>query len=122
MHFRSRNNVIQVIRTTYDETTKKSQNTILGRMKKSEPIVDEQLQEACTSAEIQEIENWISHTHRVSSLKSEHAANTLREQMALANEWFSSNHNSKDAELLATEIHYEWQKLRKIFKKSGFIE
>lgn len=121
MHFRVRNNIIQIIRTSYDEANKKSKSTILGRLNKNNPVIEDQLRSACSPVEITEIEQWIQHNHKVGLLKAEHAANTLKEHILLANEWFSSCDEDSTAELLASEIQFEWQKLRKTFKKRGLL-
>ena len=37
MHFRERNQIVQIIRTKYDAATKKGKNEIVGRMNKANP-------------------------------------------------------------------------------------
>ena len=88
MHFRVRKNVIQLIRTNYDETKKKGVNTIIGVVKLAKPELSTELRQVLTSEEVAAFEAWINTKHRTNVLREELAALTLAETLNLAEKWF----------------------------------
>ena len=122
MHFRTRNNVIQIIRTTYNPETKKPDNTIIGRLNKANPQIDQSLREKCTEEEISEIESWIGQELKIVHLKAEYAAITLSEQMTLAKECFKTCEDEAALRQIAPQIVQSWTQLRIIMKKKGLLE
>lgn len=60
MHFRERNRVVQVIRTTYDRRTQKGRPEIVARLSKARPAITEDVRKACSADELREIEAWIA--------------------------------------------------------------
>ena len=122
MHFRARQNVIQVIRTTYDPTTKKARNEVVGRLRKIKPEVTDELKAKCTREELKEIERWISGGQDLDGLRKEYAARTLVEQMERAASWFAGQGSGESARNLASEIQYSWSNLRAVLKKRELID
>ena len=59
MHFRERNQVVQIIRTKYDAATKKGKNEIVGRLTKANPKISDELKAALTPEERKEVAAWI---------------------------------------------------------------
>lgn len=121
MHFRDRANVIQLIRSTYDPATKRARTEIVGRIPKANPGLSEPLRQACTPAEIAEIESWLGGYGQLQKLKAELAARTLGEQMTLAGEWFEGQ-EGEDARFLAASLAQQWGRLRQQLKKQGLVE
>ena len=122
MHFRFRNNLVQVIRTTYDAATKKPRTEIVGRLSRSAPELGADLRAACTAAEIAEVESWIANNLRARGVAAEHAARTLAEQIDRAAEWFATTPDHDGARLLAAEVQQQWARLRGQLRRAGLIE
>ncbi|MBS0379691.1 MAG: hypothetical protein JSS29_14500 [Proteobacteria bacterium] len=121
MHFRERNQIIQIIRTKYDAADKKGKNEIVGRMPKANPKLTDELSSALTKEERKEVAAWIEGYATVGRLKREYAARTLAEQVAAAQEWFSDQ-KGEDARVLAASLVPAWARLRGILRKNGLIE
>ena len=51
MHFRERNQIVQIIRTKYDAVSKKGKNEIVGRLVKANPQLTDELTAALTKDE-----------------------------------------------------------------------
>jgi len=122
MHFRYRNNLIQVIRTTYDAAKKKPRAEIVGRLQRSDPQIGPELVAACTPAEVEEIHLWIASHMRADAVAAEHAARTLAEQCAKAGQWFASTKETESARLVAVEVQQEWAKLRHLLRRHALID
>lgn len=121
MHFRERGQIVQIIRTKYDATTKKGKNEIVGRMNKADPKLNDQLSTALTPEEKKEVAVWLAGFDRSRKLKRELAVRTLQEQLTLAEEWFVGQ-KSDDARFLAASLLPAWVRLRAAMKKNGLIE
>jgi hypothetical protein len=121
MHFRERGQIVQIIRTKYDATTKKGKNEIVGRLNKADPKVNEQLSAVLTPEEKKEVAAWVAGFDKVRKLKRELAVRTLQEQLTLAEEWFSTQ-KGDDARFLAASLVPAWIRLRGTLKKSGLVE
>ena len=121
MHFRERNQIVQLIRTKYDATTKKGKNEIVGRLHKADPKVNEQLSAVLTPEEKKEVAAWIAGFDKVKKLKRELAVRTLQEQLTLAEEWFTAQ-KGDEARLLAASLVPAWVRLRATLKKAGLVE
>ena len=120
MHFRERDQVVQIIRTKYDATKKKGMNEIVGRMTRANPKISDELAAALTEEERKDVAAWIeSHAH-VGTLKRELAVRTLQEQMTLAEGWFRE-HDDEDARKLAASLLPAWMRLRGVLKKKDMI-
>lgn len=121
MHFRDRGHVIQIIRTTYDATTKKGKNEIIGRLSKDNPKIAEKWGDLLTPAERKEVSAYIEGFGTLDKLKGELAARTLTEHMALAETWFST-HKSEEARMLAASLVPAWTRLKTSLKKHNIAE
>ncbi len=121
MHFRERNQIIQIIRTKYDAAEKKGKNEIVGRMRKANPKLTDELAAVLTKDERKEVTAWIDSYATVAGLKRELAARTLHEQLALAQEWFTEQ-KGEQARLIAASLVPAWVRLRATLKKNGLIE
>ena len=121
MHFRERNQVVQIIRTKYDAAEKKGKNEIVGRLQKANPKLTDELTAALTKEERKEVAAWIEGYATVGRLKREVAARTLHEQLAMAQEWFSDQ-KSEEARLLAASLMPAWARLRATMRQNGLIE
>ncbi|MBI3156024.1 MAG: hypothetical protein HYZ20_11495 [Burkholderiales bacterium] len=122
IHFRFRNNLIQVIRTTYDPATKGPRTEIVGRLSRGEPVLGEDLRAACSAAEIAEVQSWIASSLRARAVAAEHAARTLPEQMERAGEWFASTPDRDSARVVAVEVQRQWARLRNQMRREGLTE
>jgi hypothetical protein len=122
MHFRFRNNIVQVIRTTYDPGTKKPRAEIVGRLSRSEPALGQDLLDACTPIEIEEVRRWIAGHMKAHAIATEHAARTLADQFSKAAEWFANTDDLESARLLAVEVQQHWVSLRNQLRRRGLLE
>lgn len=122
MHFRYRDNVIQVIRTTYDKESKRGRSVVVGRLPRLSLAIGDNLRDACTLDELREIEAWVAENQRAEALKSELAAMTLAEQLNRANLWFSANKDSEAAKRLAAEAHFAWLELVRDLRKLELLD
>ena len=121
MHFRERNQIVQIIRTKYDAATKKGKNEIVGRLQKANPKVSDELSAVLTKEERKEVAAWIEGYATVERLKQELAVRTLAEHLTLAQEWFADKKDD-EARFLAASLIPAWARLRVALKKSGLIE
>ena|ERR1700729_1410362 len=121
MHFRERGNVVQVIRTTYDSSSKKGKNKIVGRLVKANPQISDALEATVTTEEREEIAAWIKGRASVERLKRELAVRTLPEQLALAKDWFKGKQGD-DARALAANLNPAWMQLRLVLRRNGLVE
>lgn len=122
MHFRLRKNVIQLIRTTYNESKKKGDNVIVGTVKLSKPQLSDELRQKMTAEERAAFEMWITTQHRTEMLRAELAALTLAETMMLAEAWFEREGQSVAARMAATDIMSVWQGLRRVLAKKTLVD
>lgn len=122
MHIRIRNNVAQLIRTTYDKGSKKGRSTILGKVKLSNPTLDEETRAALTPAELAEFEHWLTQQQRVSLLREELAALTLANAIEDASRWLARAGDSPETRATVAGIQGSWQELRRALKKAGFSD
>lgn len=121
MHFRERNQIVQVIRTKYDAAEKKGKNEIVGRLRRANPKLTDELAAALSKEERKEVASWIEGYATVAGLKREIAARTLHEQLALAQEWFAEQKGDQ-ARLLAASLVPAWVRLRGTLKKNGLVD
>lgn len=122
MHFRVRKNVIQLIRTTYDEARKKGNNAIIGTVKLAQPELTAELRAALTADEIAAFESWVKTQRRGDALREELAALTAADTMAQAEKWFEREGDSVAARSAARDILIHWQSLRRLFTKNGLLD
>jgi hypothetical protein len=121
MHFRERDQVVQIIRTKYDAELKRGKNEIVGRLAKANPKISDELAAALTKEERKEVAAWIEGHANVGRLKMELAVRTLPEQLALAEEWFAEQ-KGDDARFLAASLVPAWTRLRAALKKNNLVE
>jgi hypothetical protein len=122
MHFRVRQNVIQLIRVTYDSEKKKGVNSVIGTVKLIKPHLSGELQKSLTPEEIVEFEAWLTTRHRADKLRDELAALTLAETMLAAERWFELEGDSDAARQIAAGTLAQWQSLRKVMVKNGLLD
>ncbi len=120
MHFRERDNVVQIIRTKYDPSKTKGKNEIVGRMARANPKITPELAAALTEEERKDVAAWIEGHAQVGTLKRELAVRTLQEQMTLAEAWFRE-HDGEEARKLAASLLPAWVRLRAVLKKKDMI-
>jgi hypothetical protein len=121
MHFREREQSVQIIRTKYDAATKKGKNDIVGRLSKNKPAISDELKAVLTPEERKDVTTWIEGYATVARLKRELAVRTLQEQLTLAEEWFADQ-KSNEARFLAASLVPAWTRLRAMLKKNGLVE
>lgn len=121
MHFRERNQIVQIIRTKYDAVTKKGKNEIVGRLNKANPVINEELEAVLTKEERKEVTTWIAGHASLGRLKRELAVRTLQEQLALAEEWFADQ-KGEEARFLVASLIPAWARLRATLRKNGLVE
>jgi len=121
MHFRLRQHVVQLIRTSYDAVRKKPRTEVVGRMPLSQPMLSPELKSKLTEAEILETEEWIDGQYRMNSLQEELAALTLPESISAANRWFSRNADNPAAAAIALQLLPAFKALRKMLRGRGLL-
>jgi hypothetical protein len=121
MHFRERDQIVQIIRTKYDAALKRGKNEIVGRLVKANPKISDELAGTLTKEERKEVAAWIEGYAKVGRLKRELAVRTLQEQLTLAEEWFADQ-KGDDARFLAASLVPAWLRLRAALKKNGLVE
>lgn len=121
MHFRTRRNVVQLVRTTYDDVGKKPKAVVVGRLRLDKPVLSAELQGELSAAEQQEFREWLEGNYRTQMLREELAALTLPETLALANDWFIRNKDSPAATAAAASLLPSLQALRKTLRAGGFL-
>ncbi len=121
MHFRERDQIVQIIRTKYDAALKKGKNEIVGRLAKANPKISDELKAVLTPEERKEVAAWIVGHATTERLKQELAARTLQEQVAMAEAWFKEQ-KGQEARLLAASLVPAWAQLRAALKKNDLVE
>lgn len=119
MHFRTRHNIVQIIRVTYDPLTKRGKNTIVGRLNKSSPTITDDLKNACNEVELNEIRQWIQNAERKHTVQSEHAALTAAEQLQAAAAWLGTQKDKAHAQKVYDQIRGAWLKVRQHAAAAG---
>ncbi len=122
MHFRIRKNVIQLIRTTYDESKKKGNSAIIGTVPMAKPQLSEELCRKLTVEEVSAFEVWARTQYRKDMLHEEIAALTLAETILTAEKWFRREGNSDAARAVADDIVFNWQALRRVLAKNNLLD
>jgi hypothetical protein len=121
VHFRIRQHVVQLIRTSYDPATKKPKATVLGRMPLRNPALTPELRAALTPAEIKEAEAWLQRRGRLELLREEFAALGLPEELLRAANWFRTNADSPAAQAAAADLLPALYQLRQAIKELGVV-
>jgi hypothetical protein len=117
MHIRVRNNVVQLIRVTYDKETQKGKNEIIGKLQKNNPTISDDLKKICTKEEIQEIEDWIEGASQLDILASEYAARTLALNIDKATDWLEAQpKDSKIVKAILIDLHMSLNGIRRLMK------
>ena len=122
MHFRTRNKIIQVIRTTYDANSKKGKNEIVGRMPAANPQINDAMIESLSASELQEVEQWLEGQARLNSMQYELAAKTLNETISKATNWFAATSNKEEARTVYAGINQAMRGLKKAVTQAGLLE
>lgn len=120
MQFRERAKVIQLIRTVYDPAIKRGRAELVGKMDKDDPRLDDALRQACSPAEVVEIEAYLAQ--RAQALSREAvllAAQELPAHMRMAEQYFRLGEDAV-AGNVAAEIFAAWDDLKKALHKGGF--
>lgn len=121
MHFRTRQKVVQLIRTVYDPVEKRPKATVLGRLSLDKPVLTEQLRALLTEAEVKEAEAWIANHERTVHLREEFAAMTLADNFVLAQAWLTRNADSPAAMAVVSALLPAIQDFRKFLKSSNLL-
>lgn len=122
MHFRLRQNVVQLIRTSYNPDTKRPKAVVVGRMPLKQPKLSPELKSKLTEDEIAEAEEWIDGQFRIDSLKEELAALTLPESISAAHRWFVRNADTPAAAAIILQLLPALQALRKMLRRQGLLD
>ncbi len=122
MHFRVRKSVIQLIRVDYDSRRRKGVNRIVGTVSLSSPQLSESLRDELSSQEVDEFHLWLNTRHREERLREELAGLTLPTLMAQAERWFEREGDSQATRLAAAAVVAQWQSLRRLLVKKGFLD
>jgi hypothetical protein len=113
MHFRTRNRVIQVIRTSYNPTSKRAKAQVLGSVNRIHPEISDELRLICKPQELAELKAFVKNQQMLTRVELENAARTLVAQMQKATEWFDTAQINIENEMLVGEINRHMLLLRK---------
>jgi hypothetical protein len=120
MQFRERSKVIQLIRTIYDPAIKRGRAELVGKMDKDDPRIDAELRQACSPAELAEVEDYLAQRAQALSHGAvRQAAQDLPAQMRMAERYFRLGGDAV-AGSAAAEIFAAWDDLKKALHKGGF--
>jgi hypothetical protein len=122
MHFRVRKNVVQLIRTTYNDSKKRGEASIVGTVRLVKPELTEKLSTLLTVEEIKEFNCWRLTQHRTEMLQEELAALTLVDTIQKATKWFEREGDSEIAHTTANNLTSNWQALRKVLIKNHLLD
>ncbi len=117
MHFRTRKNVIQFVRTIYEQEAKKPKAIVIGSIPLGKAVIGEELRAKLSEEEIIQAEIWIKQQHHTTLLKEELSALTLADTLTLANNWFTRQGDTEAAHIAAGDILPALQQLRKTLSK-----
>jgi hypothetical protein len=112
MHFRTRNNNIQVIRTTYDSESKGGKSEVLGTIPRKTMTMPEELAAKLSEEETAEVARFIESAGHLSALREEVAAKTLAETIELATRYVARA-DEETIEQLAVQINPALRSLKK---------
>ena len=120
MQFRERSRVIQVIRTVYDPAIKRGRAEVVARLSKDAPTIDEEVRNACSPAELAELEDFLAtRTAMMSQETTRDAAMGLAAQMRMAESFFRNGPNGVGG-MVAADIYTAWEDLKKAMHKAGY--
>lgn len=120
MQFRERSRVIQVIRTIYDPAIKRGRAEVVARLDKDAPVLGDDIRNACSPAELAELEDFLAARNALMSQETTRAAaESLAAQMRQAEAFFRTGPNGT-AGLVAADIYTAWEDLKKAMHKAGF--
>jgi len=121
MHFRTRQKIVQLVRTSYDPVEKKPKAVVVGRMNLDKPSVTDELCAVLTDAEVAEAQAWIENQGRVGRLREEFAAATLADNLQLATNWLARHSDSRAAAAAVAELLPAFHKFRRTLREKGFL-
>lgn len=120
MQFRERSKVIQLIRTVYDPAIKRGRAELVGTLDKDCPAIDPALRQACSPAELTEVEAYLARREQTLTLEAmRQAARDLPAMMRRAERYFRSGEDAV-AGAAAADIFAAWDDLKKALHKGGF--
>lgn len=120
MQFRERSRVIQVIRTVYDPAIKRGRAEVVARLDKDAPVLDTEIRNACSPAELAEVEEFLAaRTALMSQETTRAAAESLAALMRQAEAFFRTGPNGT-AGMVAADIYTAWDDLKKAMHKAGY--
>jgi hypothetical protein len=120
MQFRERAKVIQLIRTVYDPAIKRGRAELVGSLDKDIPEIGAALRQACSPAELAEIQAYLAQREQALSQDAvRQAAQDLPAQMRMAEQYFRLGGDAL-AGTQAAEIYAAWEDLKKVLHKSGY--
>jgi hypothetical protein len=122
MHFRVRKNVIQLVRTTYNDSKKRGDAIIVGTVPLAKAELTDGLRALLTIEEIAGFEHWRQTQHRKEMLQEELAALNLNDTLQKATKWFEREGESQIAQTTANDILVNWQALRKVLIKKQLLD
>ena len=120
MQFRERSKVIQLIRTVYDPAIKRGRAELVGTLDKDDPTIDSALRQACSPAELVEIEDYLARREQALTREAvRQAARDLPAMMRMAERYFRLGDDAV-AGAAAADIFAAWDDLKKALHKGGF--
>ncbi|WP_045221784.1 hypothetical protein [Desulfonatronum thioautotrophicum] len=121
MHFRERQNVIQIIRTVYDPGKKRGRQKLVGSIPKKDLKVPEDVLKNCSEEELLEIEKRIERFRAFQDFELAYIAKKLPLNLSMAEEWFRANAGSDEARDLAEELAGRIRQFKVFLKKQGLL-
>lgn len=121
MHFRTRQKVVQLIRTIYDPAEKRPRTVVVGRLSLDKPELSAELRAQLSESEVRETEAWIRNHERTALLREEFAALTLADTLNLTQSWLGRNAEKPEAAAVVSALLPAFHDFRKFLKTSNLL-
>jgi hypothetical protein len=89
MHFRNRGKSIQLVRTTYDASTKRPKTEVMGRLSPPKFELTDDIKEKLTAEELEEVTAYSTDVGRKRAVDRDYAVAHFGETLEAVNEWLS---------------------------------
>lgn len=100
MHFRERGPSIQIIRSTYDQSGKRSKNEVLGRMSRATLRVPDDVLTKLSAAEKTELATYVERAKSLDLLRRKLTAHVLPQTIAEAIDYAHGVEDEAERDLL----------------------
>jgi len=119
MHFRVRRKVIQLIRTRYDNDSKRAVTDRVGTVPLTATALPEDVAALLTAEERLEFDEFLATRRRREELEDELAVHTLPESIDRVANWLRAPHNATAARPMLPRLTEAMQVLRRALREQS---